>query len=91
MIEIDLRFFNSLTRYRQGRDRITLPDSATIDDLLRRLQIPEPEIFLLLLNGRNIMRSLGGPIERHHRLQPGDRVALSGPVPFSRAYGSPVV
>ncbi len=89
MIDIEIRLFNSLAKY--GINRLSLSDSDTVADAMRRLDIPERDIYLVLLNGRNIMESLGGGIEREHRLRHGDTLALSGPVPFSRAYGAPVV
>ncbi len=89
MFEIEVRLFNSLSKYRMNR--LSLPAGSRVGDALQRLQIPEQDIYLTLLNGRNIMSSLGGHIEREHPLKPGDRLALSGPVPYSRAYGAPVV
>ncbi len=89
MIEIEIRLFNSLQKYHL--DRLRLKGGSTVGDALRLLAIPDGEIYLTLLNGRNIMQSPGGGIERQHRLQQGDVLALSGPVPFSRAYGAPVV
>ncbi len=89
MIEIEIRLFNSLQKYHL--DRLRLTGGSTVGDALRLLGIPDGEIYLTLLNGRNIMQSPSGGIERQHRLQQGDVLALSGPVPFSRAYGAPVV
>jgi hypothetical protein len=65
----------------------------TVGEVLNILPVPESEIFLLLHNGRNIIRGYGynGGIEKEHILQHGDALAFSGPVPFSRGYGSPVV
>ncbi len=89
VIEIEVRLFNSLQKYHL--DSLRLEEGSTVGDALRLLAIPDGEIYLTLLNGRNIMQSLGGGIEREHSLQQGDVLALSGPVPFSRAYGAPVV
>ncbi|HXH04667.1 MAG TPA: hypothetical protein VNN09_15300 [Candidatus Competibacteraceae bacterium] len=95
MVEIEVRFFNSLTQYNGGRvQRSLLLDGArTVGDALKRLPVPEGEIFLALHNGRNIMRGFGcgSGIETEHELRQGDVLALSGPVPFSRGYGAPVV
>jgi len=88
-ITIEVRLFNSLSRYGQGR--LELPAGSTVADALARLAVPGSAIFLSLLNGRNISRSLGGGVEGDHRLRDGDCLALSGPVPFSRGYGAPVV
>ena len=62
-------------------------------DALRQLPVAESEIFLALHNGHNIMRGFGfrSGIECDRPLTDGDVLALSGPIPFSRGYGSPVV
>lgn len=95
MIELKIRFFNSLTRYAGKRNpaALMLPEGSTVGDALERLDVPEQEIFLLTLNGRNVMRGFGfgSGIETERELQEGDVLALSGPVPFSRGYGSPVI
>ena len=89
MINVEIRLFNSLSRYRA--DRLELPEGSTVADALARIPVPRGEIFLSLLNGRNISRALGGEVEGHHALSNGDRLALSGPVPYSRGYGAPIV
>ncbi len=89
MIKIEIRLFNSLGKYRINS--LQLGEVSTVDDALGHLKIPEHEIYLILLNGQNIMQALGEGIEREHLLNHGDVLALSGPVPFSRAYGAPVV
>ena len=95
MIEIQLRFFNSLVRYakRGGRVSRQFSAGATVADALDAIEVPVPEIFLLLHNGRNIMRGFGcnSGIETDHVLADGDVLALSGPIPFSRGYGSAVI
>lgn len=95
MIDVEVRFFNSLTRYNAGQIRrvVTLPPSARVANALCCLSVPESEIFLALLNGRNIMRGFGcgSGIEDDLPIGPGDTLALSGPVPFSRGYGAAVV
>lgn len=95
MINLEVRLFNSLTRY-AGKNNplaLTLPEGASIGDALRHLPVPEEEIFLLTLNGRNVMRGFGfgSGIETEHELREGDVLSFSGPVPFSRGYGSPVI
>ncbi|GMQ90167.1 MAG: hypothetical protein BMS9Abin10_0519 [Gammaproteobacteria bacterium] len=94
MIEVQVRLFNSLSRYGNGENRFCfrLPKGASVDQVLQRLDIPQSEIFLLMHNGRNIMRGFGpdSGIETEHVLADGDILAFSGPVPFSRGYGSPV-
>ena len=95
MIKLEIRLFNSLTRYAEKTNALalTLPEGATIGDALKRLPVPEEEIFLLTLNGRNVMRGFGfnSGIETEHELREGDVLSFSGPVPFSRGYGSPVI
>lgn len=95
MIQVEIRFFNSLTRYNGGQVRraLAVPSPARVETVLRRLPVPESEIFLALLNGRNIMRGFGcgSGIEEELPLREGDTLALSGPVPFSRGYGAAVV
>lgn len=88
-IEIELRLFNSLCRYGAGGP-LRVPKKATVGEVVNRLAIPSHEIYVSWLNGHNIMQSLGGVLEAEHALAPGDVLALSGPVPFSRSYGTPV-
>ena len=38
----------------------------------------------------DVQFAFGGSFEEGVQLDHGDRVALSGPIPFSRAYGAPV-
>ena len=89
MIDIEIRLFNSLGKY--GIKQLSLQEPCTVADALDRLPVPRGEIYVALLNGSNITESLGGRVEGEHRLNDGDTLALSGPVPFSRAYGAPVV
>lgn len=89
MIEIELRLFNSLGRY--GRSGpMQVPSSITVGEVLERLRVPAHKVYVSWLNGHNISTALGGAIEAHHELKQGDVLALSGPVPFSRSYGTPV-
>lgn len=86
-MEIEVRLFNSLHKY--GSRKLELPPDSRVGDVLDLLKIPRDEIHVVLLNGRNIMGA--SSVEREHRLQAGDILALSGPVPWSRGYGSAVV
>ncbi len=94
-MEIEIRLFNALTRYAGKRNpmRLELPSRSTVGDALRCLPVPEKEIFLLTHNGRNVMCGFGfgSGIETTRELADGDVLALSGAVPFSRGYGSPVI
>ncbi len=95
MLNVDVRLFNSLHRFAGNRPffSLSLPAGARVSDALHQLPVPESEIFLALHNGHNIMCGFGleSGIEYDRRLTDGDVLAFSGPVPFSRGYGSPVV
>ncbi|HYH21943.1 MAG TPA: hypothetical protein VD995_25330 [Azospirillum sp.] len=92
-IAVEVRLFNSLTRHGGGAvfHRLSLPAGSTVGDVIRRFGIPMPDVYLALVNGRDITPTLGGRINEHRILDAGDVLALSGPVPFSWAYGAPVV
>jgi ThiS family. len=87
MMEIEVRLFNSLRKY--GPRKLEIAEGSRVGDVLAQLKIPAHEIHVVLLNGRNIMDDDG--IETERRLEPGDVLALSGPVPWSKGYGSAVV
>jgi hypothetical protein len=89
---IEIHLYNSLVRYGPGNRpfRLEVAPGAQPADVARHLGIPLAEIFVAWRNGRNLMVALQGPIEDGVRLEDGDRLAFSGPVPFSRAYGAPV-
>ena len=86
-MKIEVRLFNSLRRY--GPGFLELPEGGRVGDALRRLPVPREEIHVALLNGRNILDAAG--VELEHTLSDGDVLALSGPVPWSKGYGSAVV
>jgi hypothetical protein len=93
-VEVEVRLFNSLSRFggRDGPRRIlSLPAGSTIGDVLDRLRIPPGEVFLALQNGRDVTPSLYADLNTERTIDEGDVVALSGPVPYSWGYGSPVV
>jgi hypothetical protein len=93
-IEVEVRLFNSLARFggREGHRRIlSLPAGSTVGDVLDRLRIPAGEVFLALQNGRDVTPSLHAELNTERTIDEGDVVALSGPVPYSWGYGSPVV
>ena len=96
MIEVEVALFNSLRKYGTGASsglepfRLTLPPGAHVGEVVRRLAIPESEIYVAWRNGQNVMTTFGGTFEDDARLAHGDRIALSGPVPFSKGYGAPV-
>ena len=91
MIEIELYLFNSLAQYMpQVTSRLSVPKGTEAGELPQRLRIPAREIYAAWRNGRDIMTTFGGVLQQGVSLQDGDRLALSGPIPFSRGYGSPV-
>ena len=94
-VTIEARLFNSLSQYRppgSGHQTLTFPAGSTIGDVIRKLNLPHKDIFLVLRNGRDVSSGVvGGPINSDAVLDDGDVIALSGPVPYSFGYGAPVV
>lgn len=90
-LAVEVRLFNSLARQRRARDRLTLPAGSTVGDVLRHCGVAASEVFLVLCNGRDVTESLHTGPNLERALDDGDVVALSGPVPYSWGYGSPVV
>lgn len=86
-MEIEIRLFNSLRKY--GPRRLELPEGSRVHEVLNRLAIPDSEIHVVLLNGRTIGDREG--LDGDRPLRDGDVLALSGPVPWSKGYGSAVV
>lgn len=95
VISFTVKVFNSLAHKADGGaagTAVNLPAGATIHDLCKHLQLSTHEVFLALVNGRDVSSGLvGAPICTDHVIQEGDVVALSGPVPYSWGYGSAVV
>lgn len=93
-VTVEVRLFNSLTRYsNDGLKPVTLevPAGGSVGDVLRELNIPGDKVYLALLNGRDITSSLYAAVNENAMLDEGDVLGLSGPVPYSWGYGSPVV
>jgi len=93
-IKIELKLFNSLARHLGAPlepQTLHLPAGSTLGDLLRQIEMPPPRVFIAYVNGRDITPRVDGGIETEHPLQDSDVVALSGPVPYSWGYGSPIV
>lgn len=93
-IAIEVRLFNSLFRFGgapAGPVSLRLPAGSTVGDVLLGLGIPRPEVQLAFVNGRDVTPNLRGALNTERPLEDGDVVALSGPVPYSWGYGSPVV
>ena len=73
MIEVEVRLFNVLRKYRPREARadafpMKLPDGAALEDLLRLLELPRDEVHLTLVNGLHR--------EITHGLRSGDVVSL---------------
>ena len=94
-VEIEVRLFNSITRFAKDggwRRVLDLEPGATVAHVLALLGVPKSEVFLVMVNGRDITRGLvGAPARTGSELDHGDVLALSGPVPYSFGYGAPVV
>lgn len=95
-LSIELRFFNSLTRYGGQKGplhRLEVAAGTTVGDLMARFRVPAHEIFLVLRNGRDISPGLyeGGNVNAEAVVDDGDVIAFSGPVPYSYGYGAPIV
>lgn len=57
--------------------------------MLHRLRIPAGQVFIAQRNGVNAELLADDRFDA--RLADGDAIALSGPIPWSRGYGSPVI
>ncbi len=93
-IEIEVKLFNSLARHNGmplAPRVMRIAAGSTLGDMLRHIELPAARVHMALVNGRDVTPGLEGGIETEHPLQDGDVVALSGPVPYSWGYGSPVV
>ena len=94
-VTVEVRFFNALARYAGPggpRQSLTLPAGTSVGELADRLGVPRKALFLVLVNGRDITPGLvGDAVRESYLLDDGDVVALSGAVPYSYGYGSPVV
>lgn len=95
LVTVEVRLFNSMTRYANGnglRHRLTLPAGTSVGELADRLRIRREDLFLVLVNGRDITPGLvGAGVKDYHTIEDGDVVAFSGAVPYSYGYGAPVV
>ena len=92
-MELEVCLFNSLRKYSAVGMvfRTRVPPGTTVADLLRRLTLPRRETCVAFRNGASITHDLGKRIGEDTLLADGDRVAFSGPAPFSRGYGAPVI
>ena len=93
-VTVEVRLFNSLTRFSEDGIKpvvLEMAPGSSVGDVLRELKIPGDKVHLALLNGRDITSSLYAAVNENAMLDEGDVLGLSGPVPYSWGYGSPVV
>jgi len=87
--------FNSVGQFAPGKRyfKLALPDNESVGELIKQLKVPEEEIFLVLHNGKNIMRydGLNSVIDKEKIIRDGDVLALSGPAIRSRGHGARMV
>ncbi|MDA0230799.1 MAG: MoaD/ThiS family protein [Proteobacteria bacterium] len=94
IIQTEVRLFNSLAHHNDAPlepQTLSMAAGSTLGDLLREIALPAGRVHIAMVNGRDVTPDLNGGIEIGHLLKDGDVVALSGPVPYSWGYGSPVV
>ena len=95
LVRIEARLFNSLSRFAPPDgpfQSLIFPAGATVGDVIRRLNLPLDQVYLVLRNGRDVTAGLvGAGVNTNAVIDDGDVVALSGPVPYSFGYGAPVV
>ena len=93
-VTVEVRLFNSLSRYSDNGFKplkMEMAAGCSVGDVLRALSIPADKVYLALRNGRDITPSLHASVNGNAVLDDGDILGLSGPVPYSWGYGSPVV
>lgn len=94
-LKVSVKLFNSLSRFAGGHApgapiTLEVPAGTTVADLLTRFQMPREDVFLVLVNGRDITPRMG-EVRTAYALEDGDQVAFTGPIPYSPAYGAPIV
>lgn len=93
-ISFEVRLFNSLHMRGNGASGgrpLTLPAGATVADVLQHIGVQVCDVFLVLVNGKDITPDLGTSVRIDYAVQDGDVLAFSGPVPYSWGYGAPIV
>ena len=90
-MRVEIRFFDSMRRHSGGKltRLLELNDQPTVLDVIRCFRIPPEDVHLVFRNGRVIGHSVDETEDTI--IRQGDTIGLSGPVPYSRGYGSPVV
>lgn len=80
-MEVTVKLYAALSRHlpagaRQNQATLDLPEDATVDGVIHRLNLDGPQCHLVLVNGIYV-----APSERPVRpLRPGDTVAMWPPV-----------
>lgn len=92
---IEVKLFNSTAKFDGGRGArfpLEVPVGITIEELIARLAIPRKEVFLVLVNGRDVSPGvIADGVRGGYEIEAGDTVAFTGPIPYSWGYGAPVV
>ena len=52
-MEVEVRLFASLQKYRDEQDKVELEDGTTVADLLGTFGIPPSEVAIVLVNGKH--------------------------------------
>ena len=81
-MRIHVRLFASLRDQfpsgARGQGDVELDNGASLADLIERLEIPDPQVQMVLVDGQQVPRKLGGRDERI--LQDGQTVSIFPPV-----------
>lgn len=67
-MQVKVRFFATLRKYRLAQEGVELNDGATVADLLGRVGIPSSEVAVVLVDGRHV--------ELDRQLHDGETLAL---------------
>ncbi len=62
----------------RGQGDIELEAGASLMDLIERLEIPDPQVQMVLVDGQQVLRQAGGRVERI--LEDGETVSIFPPV-----------
>jgi len=90
MPRIEVRLYNSLRKPGDNTSRmLELDREITVGELVGRMGINGHDIYVAFKNGTPLGRGLEAAADTW--LGDGDVIALSGPIPFSWAYGAPIV
>ena len=93
-VTVTVKLFNSM--HTKGnpdavKEPLQYPVGSTVGDVFRDLNLPLDDLFLILVNGKDISPGLVGALKFSHEGEEGDVIAFSGPVPYSYGYGAAVV